>query len=499
MKRKSITKCTHNAEPMLCYIFCAYVLLLVFGCKKTLEVPPPISRITESNVYENDATAIAAVTGIYTKMSQATGSGSAGFVGSYSITSLCGLSSDEFQIYDAVNSTVLKDYYGNNLTANLTKPSGSEHWKPIYSLIFNCNAAIKGLQLANSLTPKVKHELQGEVLFLRAFLNFYLANLYGNAPLVLSTDYTVNSKVENSTTTEIYNQIIEDLRASIDLLSISFLDGTLSNTIERTRPTRWAALALLSRVYLYTKDYSQALIASSELINNNAIFKLEELNKVFLKNSSESIWQLQPISQFYNTEDARSFIIPSTGPNNNAPFRLNSLLINSAEALDKRFFDGNWIKKTTINGIQLYSPYKYKINLSDPNVTATSKMKEYTTVFRLAEQYLIRAEARIMLNDINGKSDIDSVRIRAGLDKVIAADRPSLLKAIIVERQHELFLEWGHRWFDLKRLEIIDSVMSSVTPLKTNGSIQWKSHQKIFPLPNDEINKNTNLKQNEGY
>ena len=115
-------------------------------------------------------------------------------------------------------------------------------------------------------------------------------------------------------------------------------------------------------------------------------------------------------------------------------------------------------------------------------------------VIRLAEIYLIRAEARAHQNNIAGaQSDINAIRGRAGLANTAAADQNSLLLAIEKERKLELFTEWGHRWFDLKRTNRSDAVLG---PVKAPG---WQSTDALYPIPFTEIQNNRNVTQNPGY
>jgi hypothetical protein len=135
---------------------------------------------------------------------------------------------------------------------------------------------------------------------------------------------------------------------------------------------------------------------------------------------------------------------------------------------------------------------------------AYTKMTEYFMVLRLGEQYLIRAEARAKQGNIGGaQSDLNVIRNRAGLPNTTASDEASLITAILKERRVELFCEWGHRWFDLKRLGKIDEVMNIVTPIKSNGTVQWQSYKALYPLPLGDlfINniQNPYLTQNPGY
>lgn len=126
-------------------------------------------------------------------------------------------------------------------------------------------------------------------------------------------------------------------------------------------------------------------------------------------------------------------------------------------------------------------------------------VSEYLMLFRLGEQYLIRAEARAHQGNVGeAQNDLNAIRNRAGLPNTTASDTSSLYVAILRERQVELFSELGQRWLDLKRTGKVDEVMQVVTPLKANGA-NWQSYQQWYPVPYSDIQKNTNLRQNDGY
>ena len=476
------------------------LIMLQISCKKLIEIPPPKNLIAEDNVYTNDATAISVLSGIYTSMSMAGGSATGSFTGGFSISELAGLSADELIVFNGVGYPNLLAYYKNDLAANGSNVAGSEHWAILYNYIFKCNAAVEGLTASTSLTSAVKQQLLGEAKFLRAFFYFYLINLYGDVPHALTTDPNVNSLLGRTSKVQIYQQIIADLKSAQEFLNANYLKPDLAGTTtERVRPTKWVASALLARVYLYIDDYVNAEMEATAVINN-ASFSLPSLNNVFLKNSSEAIWQLQPIRLNFNTEDARLFIIPSTGLSNDNPVYLSDFLLNSFETGDQRRYNRNWIDSVTVSNTTYYFPYKYKINAPNSDInptTGTQNMTEYLTVFRLGEQYLIRAETRAQQNNITGaQTDLNAIRARAGLPNTTANDKSSLLTAIINERQVELFTEWGHRWFDLKRMGKVDAVMTNVTPLKGGG---WQSTDQLYPIPQSDIDKMPNLTQNSGY
>jgi starch-binding outer membrane protein, SusD/RagB family len=476
-------------------------LMFLAGCKKILDVSPPSNSISDVNVFTNDATAISVLTSIYSSMNEKSVGNP--IQGNRSIALQTSLSGDELSLYDGVTDQNL-EYYENRLQVNSAPGSGFNHWTPLYNYVFRCNAAIEGIS-SSSLTLTVKQQLLGEAKLMRAFFYFYLVNLYGDVPLSLTTDPEMNTLLSRSSKEIVYQQIITDLLEAENLLSEYFLNETLSGkTIERVRPTKWTASALLARVYLYIGDYLNAEKYSTSVINNNGLFSLPVLNKVFLKNSSEAIWQLQPTQTDLNTIEGQIIALPPTGPNTgNNPVFLSDILIKSFEIGDQRGVFGNWVDTviynltSTTRDTVTYS-YKYKIN-SSPGVTTAAGMSEYFMMFRLGEQYLIRAEARAMLNKISeSRDDLNLIRVRAGLPISNENNQNSLLMQILHERQVELFNEAGHRWFDLKRTARIDEIMALVTPKKANGA-SWKPFQKLYPLPVAELAKAPNLEQNPGY
>jgi len=474
----------------------SFILILaisVNGCKKMATVPPPITSISGDNVYQTDATAISVLTGLYSIMASTSNSG--GSNGTGSVSFLCGLSADELTLFSGVSGTLASTaYYKNALVGNTTTSTGGEIWNKSYVFIYTCNDAISRISNSTALTPAVKQQLLGEAKFMRAFFYFYLTNLYGNVPLAISNDYTINSTLPRSSSTQVYQQIIADLKDAQNLLSVNYLDASLLKvTTEKVRPTKWAATALLARVYLYTNDPVDAETQASTIINN-AAYSLATLNSVFKLNSSEAIWQLQPVVAGHNTEDGWTFILPSGGPNSSTnPVYLTSNILGAFEAADQRKVIGNWINSVTVTGTTYYYPFKYK------SATLNASVSEYQMVLRLAEQYLIRAEASAQggSRGISGAiADLNVIRSRAGLGATTATDKASLLTAIAHERQTELFTEWGDRWFDTKRTGTVDAVMNVAAIGK---GITWNSYQQLYPIPLADIQKDPNLTQNTGY
>jgi hypothetical protein len=487
-------KLLYRMSAVYCLLLFCMLTLGITGCKKLVGVDAPVTSINQSNVYADDATAIAVLTGIYTEMS------TPGYdlTGNPSISLMAGLSADELTLFSGIsNSTNLYYYYTNSLYATSNGTMGADYWSPAYNFIYICNAAIAGLSSSTTLTPSTKQQLLGECYFMRAFFYFYLVNLFGDVPLVTTTNYKVSESLAKTAAPEIYQQIIADLKDAQGLLNSEYLDDNLQpygpGNLQRVRPTKWAADALLARVYLYTGDYADAVTQSDSLLNNPSLYSLDSLNGVFLMNSTEAIWQLQPVNSQENTADAWLFILPSTGPNTSYPVYLSPQLLGSFEPSDERRL--NWVDSVAVGGTIYYYPYKYK------SATPNAPLTEYLMVLRLGEQYLIRAEAEAegAGGGLSGAvADLNIIRARAGLPATTATTQAQVLAAIMHERQVELFTEWGHRWLDLKRSSMVNSVMTIVTPLKANGN-PWQSYQQLYPILFSDILADPNLRQNAGY
>jgi hypothetical protein len=480
---------------------CLLISIMVIvsaSCKKLIEIPSPTTFLTSENVYKNDNTAASVLTGIYTNMAASRLTLGATL---NSISVDAGLSADELILYGgpANANTSLTQYYLNKLKPGGGNSSSESVWSTLYRDLYVVNLALERLQVSTSLTPVVRSQLIGEAKFLRALFYFYLTNLYKDVPLALSSDYRVNLTLFKSSQDSVYNLIISDLKEAKSLLHDRFVSSDAKSlTQERTRPSKWAASALLARAYLYKKDWSNAESEASEVIDESTLFGLDSLNGVFLKNSRESIWQLQPVNSGWNTEDARIFIIPASGPTSNStsngyPVFLSDRLWNSFESNDQRKI--KWVNSITVfssGGAAIYRyPYKYK------SATLNAPVTEYETVLRLSEQYLIRTEARAQQSKISeALIDLNAIRSRAGLAPFTNTDKQIVLDGILHERQVELFTEWGHRWLDLKRIGNIDEVMPTVAGDK---GTTWNPYWQWYPIPSFDIIQNPNLIQNDGY
>ena len=453
-------------------IYITLMIATIFGaCKKYVEIPPPQNQLVSALVFTDDKTATATVAGLYSRMN-GFNSSFANFYGNF----LPAASADEY-VY-GFSSANLDEFKENNLLSSNSAVNAL--WEPVYSYIYHANAVLEGLTNNTSVSAPVQRQLMGEARFIRAFCYFYLVNYFGDVPLVLDTDYKKNTSAPRTGIGEVYAAIITDLTSAQADLSDAY------PTAERTRVNKAAATLLLARTYLYRQQWAQAEAEASKVIGDVRYSLLTDLNAVFLKNSSEAVWQLQTV----NTSTAgvntwEGFSIVPASATGTPLYRFYPDFVNAFEPDDKR--RTSWTKTFTNASGTIAYPYKYKIRTNTP-------VLEYSMVLRYAELFLIRAEARAQQDNLDGaRADLNVLRKRAGLtDLPNTLGKTDVLRAVEKERKLELFTEWGHRWLDLKRTGRALEVLRVTKPALTQSDL-------LYPIPLSALLTNPNLVQNPGY
>jgi len=490
------------------------------ACKKFIQVGAPQTQTPASVVFSDPGLATGAMLNIYGQMMSAQS-----FCSLYT-TLYCGQSADELINYSTGTSAV---YYTNTLTAS----NNDDFWSKAYNYIYQANAVITGLEGSPNLTAQLHQQLTGEALFVRAFCHFYLVNLFGAVPYIDTTNYRVSNTAARMPAAQVYQNIIADLKQAQSLLTNNFPDQNNNPSTQRVRPNKGAATALLARVYLYTGGWSDAEQAADSVIasSNYTLLPTASMNAVFLMNSKEAIWQLQPSSPTVtNTYDAPAFIMTAPPSSLGVTVSLSNQLWNAFETGDQRKV--SWVGTyTSLPGGQAYHyAYKYKVGgtsgsgggsigggggisigggggatggstgIGSSGIGSSAPpTSEYYMVLRLAEQYLIRAEARAEQGNLqDAAADLNTIRTRAGLPNTTASTQSDLLAAILHERQVELFCEWGHRWLDLKRMGLTGTVLA---PVKTQESITWVGTDTLYPIPLRQLQYDPAMAnaQNPGY
>ncbi len=470
---------------------CIAISMLFFasGCEESLEVKIPAGVYDAEKVFQSKESTEAALRGIYQSMT------TGGF--SFKVNPFLaviggnfGLASDE--LIHAGPSQEQQLFLENNLNSLSSTVSGI--WSSFYSYIYQSNRFIEGVKRSTALDEPTRNNLLGEAYFIRAISLFYLTNIYGDIPMPLTADYNQNSQLASSDQQSIYKQVVSDLQYAISAMTASAPEAG-----NRYRASQAAADALLARVYLYQKDWSLAAQHASAVIDNEA-FVLETLRTVFTAASKEAIWQLaNPGGNLYSIEAAT--MSGNYANYANGTYRLSPFLLDQFSVDDQRL--ALWTKLgTSGSGIGTRAPRKLWVTgNAEPGA-----VKEATTPLRLAELYLIRAEAYAQQNKLpQAIGDIDAIRARAGASDQADADfrllsvahpqasQAQVLAYVQQERLRELFSEQGHRWFDAKR---------SGVPLTTffqGRKPDIAQTDQFLPIPENDLQTNNKLTQNEGY
>jgi hypothetical protein len=253
----------------------------------------------------------------------------------------------------------------------------------------------------------------------------------------------------------------------------------LPEALNRNRATKDAARALLARFYLYTENYAQASTYATQLIDDSNYELVDDFTAIFSgKNTSESILELQ--FDNVNTSGVRFWYAPGA-IGGRGELAAHDEFFASIDDADERklLYDFDAVGGFTY-------PTKY-IKAGDI---------DNTHVLRIAEMYLIRAEADLQRGAGDPLADVNAIRSRANLPDLDAVT----LDDILNERKIELAFE-GHRWFDLVRTGQALTVLNSVPRTNTPGDPAKLNDpaRQLFPIPNSELNVNENLEQNNAY
>jgi starch-binding outer membrane protein, SusD/RagB family len=427
------------------------LLLSLFGCNEFLEVTPE-NQLIHEQVFTDRTNAYNALIGMYHS-----------------------LQPDNYIRYINLASDDVKSITGYDeeiqIDSNYIQTDNSyveNIWTTCYASILAANMIINNMDNVPDMGPSEKNQWRGEACFARAYNHFNLLQFFGQVPYVTSS-VTSFDEIEyplQETKEKLYELILNDLDSAIALIPADFLaDGWI---------TYWAAVAFKARVSIFTEDWPMAMKSADEVIKSG-LFTLEESYKDIFdyKNpySSEGIFEVDFDDQNWNTFSLDYLSQEFGGWYIYGP---DAEIITAYEPSDARF----QFNLHNIDGEKYFiSKYNDAVTLSD-NIM----------VLRLAEMYIIRAEAALHGANYPGEGsaldDINIIRQRAGVTPLTSIT----LDDILNERRLEFAFE-GHRWFDLKRT---GRAMEFMPFVRSEENLTW-------PIPQSEIDLNPNLVQNPGY
>lgn len=433
-----------------------FILLTLTSCKKFLDVQPR-DAVSDEETIVDLTSAQTAVRGMYRAL------GSDNYYGSLFQT-FGYLSGDNIQWTGS--QAVIQQFISHAVTAD--NANVATVWSGIYVTINRANQIIDKIPAIadSSFSTADRNALLGEAYFVRALSYFDLARTWGGVQLVTKPTVTINDTkgIKRSSLADTYAQVFSDLHTA---------ESLLSETTNRYRATRKTVWALLSRYYLYQQKWDSAVLYSTKLIADATNYTLPKPYSAFFANNvvatTESIFEISYSAT--NTNGHRNYWQPPAngGTRQWAP---NDALVALLNAAGNR----NTAIAVTNQGLW-YGNFYYRSPATDP-----------AYILRIAEQYLIRAEARAQQNQLEGAvDDLDAVRDRAGLSATTAASQGELLLAIENERRLEFAFE-PHRWYDLVRTNRAGDVLG-VTD----------ANHYLLPIPIAELNADASLEQNSGY
>jgi len=454
-------------KKLVTYSTLIILSFLMVACENYFDEHIPKDQIDESKVFEDDKMAQSAMAYVYTLLrNEGFFSGSRNGGGF-----LLACYTDELEVTDT-DAAAYSNFFKGTVTSSNAMITGL--WNSSYKQIYAVNNIIEGVTENEHLSIELSNRLRGEALAIRGIIHFYLANTFGQVPFITTTNYTINSKIGKNTVNQVNDFAIADLLQAEELLTTSY------PSLEKVMLNKTVVQAFLARIYLYNQDYDKAQYYADTVINSG-LYELEPLDKVFIKESKSAIWQFKPSGNGQNAVEGVSYTFVSLPPPNT---KLSSNLLNSFENNDQR--KQLWTK-VVMNSQENAHAYKYKQN------RPTASSLEYSVVMRLAEMYLIVAEAAAYKNDWDVYNlHINKVRNKSGLSSVNITNIESALNTIIHERRLEFFCEFGHRFYDLKRTNKLQ-ILREVKP-------SWNQNFQLLPLPENELILNPNLlPQNPGY
>lgn len=365
-------------------------------------------------------------------------------------------------------------------------------WANFYQVLDRANRILEVIDgvYASPLEESTKQQLKGELLALRAFCHLELLRHYAvdyepasmGIPIMLKSEI---GKPQRDTVRKVYEQINTDLATAKTLIPTSFTN--------KRRITRLAVSAIQARAALWQENWDAAITASSEVIDAIPLISRTEFPDIWLdETDAEVVWKLKREAQ-----DAKVGDLYRDGTNR-VLFAPSFKLINTFDAVnDVRF---NVYMKDLAPGAPVRRWTVNKYVGGQPALTNLADVK----LFRVAEMYLIRAEAYAakgvsgLVPGTKDLNDLRAQRLNGYLPQAFAT--PAILTdAVLLERYKELAFE-GHRYFDLRRKKRdIERWPQDVVQAPAALTLTPDDRAYYLPIPLREMQANENIEQHPIY
>lgn len=381
-----------------------------------------------------------------------------------------------------------------DFTWDSNHPYFSDNWNVRYAAIRDANIVIDNTSAPDA--SALDKQFNAEARFIRAVSYYYLHEWYGAVPLYLSstpTEYKLARTPEDQVKAFIEKELLE-VAAVLPLTQAQY-----------GRATKGAALGMLAKFYLNTKQWQKTAETTKQIMDLNRYSLIPNYRNVFAlanEGNAEMLWVIPASPQAGHNLVALTFPTdyPLPQPNQQvfaARSYFYDTFINSFEPGDTRKnlivteYTSTTGRFTKLLGINQSLSGKYEF---DPNAVGAVQGNDIPVV-RFADILLSRAEA---LNELNGSTQeaidlINRVRTRAGATAITLGSftKETLRDHILQEREWEFYSE-------MKRREDLIRHGKFISNAKARGKNAQPFHV-LYPLPITELNANANLVQNPGY
>lgn len=407
------------------------------------------------------------------------------------------LTTNSSEFYDKGRDTYTNK--GKNLLSWME--SHSQVWARYYSFLGPINLIISGITEAEGTDENLRNRVKGEALVWRAFAYFkllqyyapYKDNTYG-VPIYLTPEQDVGTAMpERKTQREVFDRIFEDCNEALGLL-------------ERTASSEWNCAwrndfihAMMASVYTWR---AMSGAAEADDWENAEKCATEAMRGRILSNTAEAMKELFDCSdvtgETYLESDEFYFRIIRGSGNTQIFNFLYSYYENAASAFPSdgrvnqmyysKFKEGDIRKAAWFKGAGTQND-KYKLT----GIYGGGCLMLY----RLAEMYLIKAEALVRQGKTGEAHDVltEFCRARYTGDVTIPSDAETLLQEILDERLREFYMENDFRWLDMKRLGVrLERSIGGERVVLEPDDFRY-----CFPIPARELHLNKNMVQTPGW
>ena len=485
------------------YIKTLALAVALMGCEDFLD-KAPLDTINTSNFFQTEADAIAAINGTYQPLQWPKlynmRMWTTDIMAGNSIVGAGG-GDDGRETQDNANFVTTSD-----------NPGVLDLWRGPAPGILRANIVLEKVP-SMPIDADLKNRIIGEAKFLRAHYYFILVRLFGDVPLI-TTSQSPGDDLRPARTSkeEVYKLIISDLTDAIDLLP----PKSQYTGADIGRASKGAATGLLAKVHLTLGNWQKVVDLANQVealgyaLNENYADNFNPTNE----NDQESLFEVQYFGKtsesFWSNENQASWLSTFTGPRNANMVAGGWGWNQPTQEFVEAYEEGDLRKDATVlyEGGPAFDGKEYKASYSMTGynlrkfLVPMSVAESYDAsplnfpVLRYADVLLMKAEA---LNELGrtaeAEAPLNEVRNRAGLTDVSGLSQNEFREKVLHERRMELAFE-GQRWFDLIR---VNGGQYGINFLHSIGRLNATENHLLFPIPQKERDTNPNLSQNPGY